>query len=130
MFCADPWLYDVLSTGWKLVSFLLSKPVPNSICGTLQEPKFPMLVEAAGDPQEPVEVLEEPVADALGEDVEEVVVLDAVPPTIFPWSSTSGTAVKSVFMPNTALKASAWAPVFAVLESAAVFAVAQVFFAV
>ena len=39
----------LLSTGWKLVSFLLSKPTPNSICGTEQEPKSPMLDE---DPEE------------------------------------------------------------------------------
>jgi hypothetical protein len=31
------------STGSKLVSFLLSKPVPNCICGTEHEPKFPRL---------------------------------------------------------------------------------------
>lgn len=30
------------SAGWKLVSFLLSKPTPNSICGTEHEPKLPM----------------------------------------------------------------------------------------
>jgi hypothetical protein len=36
--------YDLLwSTGSKLVSFLLSKPVPNCIWGTEQEPKLAML---------------------------------------------------------------------------------------
>lgn len=30
------------STGWKLVSVLLSKPTPNSICGIEHEPKLPM----------------------------------------------------------------------------------------
>jgi hypothetical protein len=53
-----------LSTGWKLVSFLPSKPVPNSICGTLQEPKLP-------------------IADVPDEDAA-AAVADAVPPTIFP----------------------------------------------
>jgi hypothetical protein len=53
-----------------------------------------------------------------------------VPVTTFPTSSTSVTEAKFVVMPNTALNASAWAPVFAVLESAAAFAVAQVDLAV
>ena len=38
-----------MSTGWKLVSFLLSKPTPNSICGTLQLPKLPIADEEAVD---------------------------------------------------------------------------------
>ena len=38
--------YDLLlSTGWKLVSFLLSKPVANSIWGTVHEPKSPIADE-------------------------------------------------------------------------------------
>jgi len=41
-FCAEPWLYEVLSVGWKLVSFLPSKPAANSICGTEHDPKLPM----------------------------------------------------------------------------------------
>lgn len=36
-------LNSILSfTGSKLVSFLLSKPTANWICGTEHEPKFPM----------------------------------------------------------------------------------------
>jgi hypothetical protein len=35
-----------LSTGWKLVSFRLSKPAPNSIWGTLQLPKLPIAEDA------------------------------------------------------------------------------------
>ena len=50
--------------------------------------------------------------------------------TTLPWSSTSATAAKSVWIPKTALKASAWPPVFAGLLSAAVFALAHVSFAV
>jgi len=33
----------LLSTGSKLVSLRLSKPAPNSICGTEQLPKFPII---------------------------------------------------------------------------------------
>jgi hypothetical protein len=39
--CALPWLYDFLSTGWNEVSLRLSKPVANSIWGTVHEPKSP-----------------------------------------------------------------------------------------
>lgn len=58
------------------------------------------------------------------------VAAEPVPTTVLPWSSTSATAAKSVVMPNTALKASAWAPVFAVWVSAAACAFAHVSFAV
>ena len=47
-----------------------------------------------------------------------------------PWSSTAATAEKLVLIPKTALNASAWAPVFAALVSAAAEALAQVAFAV
>ena len=33
-----------MSTGWNEVSLRLSKPVPNSICGTEHDPKLPMSV--------------------------------------------------------------------------------------
>ena len=41
----------LLSTGWKLVSLRLSKPVANSICGTVHLPKLPMpeLLEVEAD---------------------------------------------------------------------------------
>ena len=53
----------LLSTGWKLVSFLPSKPAPNSICGMEQLPKFPMveLVDVA------TASAAEEVADAVSE---------------------------------------------------------------
>jgi hypothetical protein len=35
---AEPWLKEVLSTGWKLVSLRLSKPTPNSIWGMVNLP--------------------------------------------------------------------------------------------
>jgi hypothetical protein len=63
-----------LSTGWKLVSFLPSKPVPNSICGTLQEPKSPTLVE--------VDVLED--AEAELDEVDDETTLDPVLLMMFP----------------------------------------------
>lgn len=47
MFCAEPWLNEVLSTGWKLVSLRLSKPVANSIWGIEHEPKSPIAELAA-----------------------------------------------------------------------------------
>ena len=53
-----------------------------------------------------------------------------VPAMTLPWSSTEATSAKWVVIPKTALKASAWAPVFAGWPSAAVRAVWQVFFAV
>lgn len=49
---------------------------------------------------------------------------------VTPWSFTTGTAAKSVLIPNTALNASACPPVFAVTVSAAAFALAHVAFAV
>ena len=51
---------------------------------------------------------------------------DVDPPTMFPWLSTAATAANLVLIPNTALKASACAPVCAVLLSKATLAVAQV----
>ena len=49
---------------------------------------------------------------------------------VFPWSSTTASAAKSVVMPKTALNLSACNPVFAVAVSAAAFALAQVALAV
>lgn len=51
--------------GWKLVSFLPSKPTPNSISGTEHDPKFPIPPDA-----------EEAVVVAAAETL---VVLDDVP---------------------------------------------------
>jgi len=62
------------------------------------------MLDAAEDPQE--EVTEDAVAETLDEDAEGVA-LDVALPTMFPWSSTSATAEKSVLVPNTALNASA-----------------------
>ena len=107
----------LLSTGWKLVSFLLSKPTPNSICGTEQEPKSPMLDE---DPEE-VEALvvaaaaawEVVLAAAFVVVASDAEVSDpdpdpvAVPAMTFPWSSTADTEAKFVVIPKTALNASA-----------------------
>ena len=51
-----------MSTGSKLVSFLLSKPAPNSIWGTEQLPKSPMLADEAVEVAAAAE--EERVAEA------------------------------------------------------------------
>ena len=80
----------LLSTGWKLVSLRLSKPVANSIWGTVQLPKLPIPVEEGA------------AAAALP-----VAVLVEEPAMMLPWSSTAATAEKSVWMPKTALNASA-----------------------
>ena len=56
--------------------------------------------------------------------------VEPVPETTLPWSSTSATDAKLVVIPNTALKASACPPVFAVTVSAAAVAFAQVSLAV
>ena len=127
---------SLLSTGWKLVSFRPSKPVANSICGTEHLPKLPIpaaALVAAGTLLEAVAVAE--AAEAAVDTMAEAAVGDEVAAlpvtgTTLPWSSTSGTAAKSVLMPKTALKASAWAPVFGVWVSAAAEAWAQVFLAV
>ena len=42
-------MHSLWSTGWNDVSVLPSKPVPNSICGTEQDPKFPIELAAAVD---------------------------------------------------------------------------------
>lgn len=56
-----------MSTGWKLVSFLPSKPVPNSIWGTEHFPKFPILPVGAGD--EATVVVEEAVVAEIVTDI-------------------------------------------------------------
>jgi hypothetical protein len=76
-------LYLLLFTGWKLVSFLLSKAVPNSICGILQEPKLPT----------------PPVLGLVVGELVEVLL------TTLPTTSTTATAAKSVLIPKTALNA-------------------------
>ena len=53
-----------------------------------------------------------------------------LPAITFPWSSTEATEAKLVVIPNTALNASAWAPVLAVWALAAAVAVAHVSLAV
>ena len=55
---------------------------------------------------------------------------EPVPAITFPWSSTEATEAKLVVIPNTALNASAWAPVLAVWALAAAVAVAHVSLAV
>lgn len=45
-----------MSAGWKLVSFLLSKPAANSILGTLHVPKLPIALEVPVDPEAADEV--------------------------------------------------------------------------
>ncbi|KAL1949370.1 hypothetical protein VTO73DRAFT_8251 [Trametes versicolor] len=55
---------------------------------------------------------------------------EPVPAMALPWSSTAVTAAKSVWIPKTALNASAWPPVLAVTVSAAERAVWQVALAV
>jgi hypothetical protein len=67
MFWAEPWLKDVLSTGWKEVSLRLSKPVANSICGTVHEPKLPIELDV---------VVEEVPADPVVDDDDAVVVAE------------------------------------------------------
>lgn len=105
----------------------MSKPVANSIWGTVHEPKSPIADE---DEAAVVEEAAAAVVDTAATFEAAAVAVLPVPATGLPWSSTSVTAAKSVVIPNTALKASAWAPVFAVCPSAAVDAVAQVSLAV
>lgn len=71
------------------------------------------------------------VATAEGAAATDAALAEAAPAeTIFPVLSTTATEAKSVWIPNTALNASAWAPVSAVAALAAAVAVAHVSFAV
>lgn len=74
--------------GWKLVSFLPSKPAPNSIWGTEHSPKFPTLLEVIALT---VGVHIAPVACAV------VVATGVENPgdIVWPMSFTTGTAAKS-----------------------------------
>lgn len=149
MFCADPWLYEVVSTGRKEVSLRLSKPTPNSIWGVVQEPKSPMLLDAAvtvpasaAEPQSAlvaaaslaVEVTDDEAADdsAVDEESDEATAAEEPVPleTTLPWSSMAAWLAKSVVIPKTALNASACAPVFTAAALDAVTADWHVAFAV
>jgi len=44
----SPQVFVLLSVGWKLVSLRLSKPVPNSIRGTVQLPKSAPAIVVGG----------------------------------------------------------------------------------
>ena len=101
--------YSPLSTGWKLVSLRLSKPTPNSISGTEQEPKSPI---PELDESEPVPVVLEAtavfaesealavaaaselsVAASVAEaELSDEVSPEPVPGTMLPWLSTDATA--------------------------------------
>ena len=103
--CAEPWSNEVLSTGWNEVSLRLSKPAPNSICGTEHEPKSPIALElelaavVAAAAAAVVVAATEVAAESLAAEV-------ALPDeTVRPWSSTTATLAKLVVIPKTALKA-------------------------
>jgi uncharacterized membrane protein YgcG len=100
MFWAEPWLKEVLSTGSKEVSLRLSKPTPNSIWGTLQEPKLPMPellaaaveAEAAAPAVLAAAVLAAAVLTAAV--LAAAPLLEPVPAMGLPWSSMAWTAAK------------------------------------
>lgn len=76
--------------GWKLVSFLPSKPAPNSIWGMEHLPKFPMLLEVLV-----VGVHVAPAACEVAVPLLAVAVAAIPGDIVWPTSFTTGTAAKS-----------------------------------
>lgn len=117
---------SLLSTGRKDVSRLLSKPAPNSICGTVQLPKSPRPSELELLGVVGVEAETEVAVDA-GKDVElDDPVTEPVPGIGMPEVSRAGISTNPVGTPKASLNASAWAPVSFGAAEAAARAVTQV----